>query len=64
MGTRLCVNRHVMVWFQVMKDEEVFFMGNSEFYGHLELSRPPPSGIIHHPATPAVCRSVASCAFS
>ena len=34
------VNRHAMVWFQVMKDEEVFFTGNSVLYGHLKLSRP------------------------
>jgi lipopolysaccharide transport system ATP-binding protein len=28
-----------LVWFQVMKGEEVFFTGNSELYGHLELTR-------------------------
>jgi lipopolysaccharide transport system ATP-binding protein len=34
------VNRHASVWFQVMKDQEFFFTGNSVLYGHLELSRP------------------------
>ena len=34
------INRHVLVWFQVMKDEEVVFTGSSELYGSLELSQP------------------------
>ena len=32
------VDRQVLVWFQVMKDEQVMFTGNSELYGWLELS--------------------------
>jgi lipopolysaccharide transport system ATP-binding protein len=34
------VNRHASLWFQVMKDEEVFFTGNSVLYEYLELSQP------------------------
>ncbi len=34
------VDRQVLVWFQVMKDEQVMFTGNSELYGWLELSAP------------------------
>ncbi len=43
-------NRRVLVWFQVMRDEEVFFTGNSELYGPLELSRP------HHRVTCTIPR--------
>ena len=33
------INRRVLVWFQVMKNEQVIFTGNSQLYGPLELSR-------------------------
>ena len=33
-------NPHGLVWFQVMRDDEVLFTGNSEMYGHLRLEKP------------------------